>query len=249
MKKVVNFLLRILSKISDFKLVPKEEKVSKDMDPRFNQIYLSCKDYSMTSLDRMYSLFKSVIYIVENDIQGDFVECGVWRGGSSMVIAKTLKMLNKQDRKIYLYDTFEGMPEPSLKDTKIRNSEDPKKIWETEKKKGGWCAVSLEEVRKNLQTTNYTSENLIFIKGMVEDTIPKTSPEKIALLRLDTDFYNSTYHEFVNLYPKLEKGGVLIIDDYGSWKGSREATDQYFLEKNLHPLLHRVDTGVIGLKH
>lgn len=248
MKKVVNFLLRGFSKFSDFRLVLKEEKVSKDMDPRFGQIYASCKRYSMTSVDRMYSLFKSVIYIVENNIPGDFVECGVWRGGSSMVIAETLKLMNETNRKIYLYDTFEGMPEPSPKDTKIRHSEDPKKIWESEKKSGGWCAVSLEDVQSNLQKTNYPLSNLIFVKGMVEDTIPHTIPDTIALLRLDTDFYDSTYHEFVHLYPRLEYGGVLIIDDYGSWKGSRDATDQYFKEHNLHPLLHRVDTGTISIK-
>jgi O-methyltransferase len=248
MKKVVNFLLRVLSKFSDFKLVSKEEKVSKDMDPRFGQIYELCKKYSMTSLDRMYALFKSVIYVVDNNIPGDFVECGVWRGGSSMLIAETLKLMNQTDRKIYLYDTFEGMPEPSSKDTKIRKSEDPKKIWESEQKNGGWCAVSLEEVQSNLQRTNYPFSNLIFVKGMVEDTIPTTAPDTISLLRLDTDFYDSTYHEFVHLYPRLSHKGILIIDDYGSWKGSRDASDQYFKENNIHLLLHRVDTGTVSIK-
>lgn len=248
MKKVVNFLLRGFSKFSDFKLTPKEERVSKDMDPRFYSIFEKCKDYSMTSLDRMYSLFQSVIYIIENNVPGDFVECGVWRGGSSMVIAETLKLMNVTDRKIYLFDTFEGMPEPSSQDTKIRGGKNPKEIWESEKKNGGWCAVSLEEVQNNLKKTNYPPEHLVFVKGMVEETIPKISPNTISLLRLDTDFYDSTYHEFTHLYPRLSEKGVLIIDDYGSWKGSRDASDTYFKENNIKLLLHRVDTGAVAIK-
>jgi O-methyltransferase len=248
MKRLINFVIKILVKASDFRLVSKKEKVAKDMDSRFYPIFEKCKDYSMTSLDRMYSLFKSVIYIVENNIPGDFVECGVWKGGSSMVIAETLSMMNITDRKIYLYDTFEGMPEPSSQDTKIRGGKDPKAIWESEKENGGWCAVSLEEVQSNLKKTSYPFENLIFVKGMVEKTIPTTIPEHISLLRLDTDFYDSTYHEFVHLYPKLSPKGILIIDDYGSWKGSRDASDAYFKEHNIKLFLHRVDTGVVGIK-
>lgn len=248
MKKIANTLVKILSKISDFKVTPKKEVPTKDMDPRFRPIFEKCKDYSMTSLDRMYSLFQSVIYIIENKISGDFVECGVWRGGSSMIIAETLLMLGINDRKIYLYDTFEGMPEPGEKDTKIRRGLDPKMIWKSEKDNGGWCAVSLEEVQSNLQRTQYPFSNLIFVKGMVEETIPKTISETIALLRLDTDFYDSTYHEFIHLYPRLQERGVLIIDDYGSWQGSREATDRYFKEHNIKPLLNRVDSGAVSIK-
>ncbi len=248
MKKIANLILRIFSKFSDFRLVSKEEKLGKDMDTRFGPIYEKCKKYSMTSLGRMYALFQSVIYIIENNIPGDFVECGVWRGGSSMVITETLLMLGINNRKVYLYDTFEGMPEPGKKDTKIRKGIDPKIIWESEKKKGGWCAVSLEEVQENLAKTNYPISNIVFVKGMVEETIPNTVSETISLLRLDTDFYDSTYHEFIHLYPRLSNKGVLIIDDYGSWQGSREATDQYFQEQNIKPLLHRVDTGVVTTK-
>jgi len=90
---------------------------------------------------------------------------------------------------------------------------------------------------------------LIFIQGKVEDTLPKITPEKISLLRLDTDWYESTYQELLHLFPKLSKGGTIIIDDYGHWKGAREAVDDYFKEKGIKILLNRIDEiGVIGIK-
>ncbi len=108
---------------------------------------------------------------------------------------------------------------------------------------------ALDEVKRNLQTIGYPEERISFIKGKVEDTIPKHAPIRIALLRLDTDWYESVYHSLVQLYPLLSPGGILIIDDYGDWAGARKAVDQYFAEHNLHPLLHRIDsTGRICVK-
>lgn len=96
-----------------------------------------------------------------------------------------------------------------------------------------------EEVKSNLSKTNFDS--LIFVKGLIEDTIPEIMPDKISILRLDTDFYESTYHELINLFPLLQKGGVLIIDDYGHWKGAKKAVDKYFSEINIYPLLNRIN--------
>lgn len=229
--------------------MPKKDRPSKDMDVRFRKIFDLCSPYTMTSVNSMYSLFQSVIYIVDNKIDGDFVECGVWRGGSAMIIAETLSMLGVSDRKIYLYDTFEGMPRPGEKDSKIRGITSANEMWEKEKNKnGGWYIASIEEVAGNLKKTNYQNENFILVKGVVEDTIPETIPQSISLLRLDTDFYTSTYHEFTHLYPILSQKGVLIIDDYGSWRGSRDATDKYFKEKNINLFLHKIDTGSIAIK-
>jgi len=112
-----------------------------------------------------------------------------------------------------------------------------------------WCYSPLEEVQKNLYSTNYPKEKITFIKGKVEETIPNIIPEKISILRLDTDWYESTYHELMHLFPRLSKGGVLIIDDYGHWKGSREAVDKYLKENEISMLLNRIDyTGRIGVK-
>jgi hypothetical protein len=104
-------------------------------------------------------------------------------------------------------------------------------------------------VKQNLLSTGYPAERLHFIKGKVEDTIPGTCPDRIALLRLDTDFYESTYHEFVHLYPSLVDQGVLILDDYGTWQGAKEATEQYFKEKGINLLLNKIDKpGRIAIK-
>lgn len=215
-----------------------------------NTIINEVKSYTMTSLERMFALYNSVEYVIKNNIPGDFVECGVWKGGSSMIIAKTLLKLGVTDRKIYLYDTFEGMAKPEEVDVDVLNSSALNKWDEADKNDYAfWCESPLENVKNNMSLTTYPMDNIIFVKGKVEDTIPGTIPENIALLRLDTDFYSSTYHEFFHLYPILSKNGVLIIDDYGHWKGSKEATDKYFKENNIFPLMNRIDyTGRLIIK-
>jgi hypothetical protein len=213
-------------------------KFPKDMDKEFKKIYVTCKNYTMTSIERMYSVYKAVKYITVSKIPGDLVECGVWRGGISMVMAYTLLSVKEKNRKIYLYDTFGGMTQPSEKDKRIYDSLNATKLWKKRKK---WCFTSLNEVEKNILSTGYPKEKLVFVKGKVEDTIPKTIPKKISILRLDTDWYRSTYHELKYLFPLLSKGGVLILDDYGHWAGVKAAADKYLKEKNISILLNRVD--------
>lgn len=100
-----------------------------------------------------------------------------------------------------------------------------------------------------MKSTAYPMENVHLVKGKVEDTIPKILPSQIALLRLDTDWYESTRHELIHLYPNLVKNGVLIIDDYGHWRGSKQATDEYFDGFAPKPFLQRVDyTGRLSIK-
>ncbi len=250
-----NILKRIIQKLINFfgyKIIKIED--SKDFiinnDNEFNEIYEKCKDYTMTSKERMYALYKAVKYIVNAKISGDFVECGVWKGGSVMLIAYTLLKLNTTNRKIYLYDTFEGMSEPINFDYILTNKKDYAiKEWKKKQKKeyNEWCYCPLSEVLKNMTLTNYPKDNIIFVKGKVEENIPKIMPSKIALLRLDTDWYESTKHELIHLFPILVKNGVLIIDDYGYWAGSKKAVDEYFSNKPI--LLNRIDdTGVIGIK-
>jgi len=112
-----------------------------------------------------------------------------------------------------------------------------------------WAYSPLEEVKRNLRLTGYDESRITYIQGKVEDTIPVRASERIALLRLDTDWYESTYHELVHLYPRLSVGGVLIIDDYGHWQGARRAVDQYIEENRLKILLNRIDyTGRIAVK-
>ena len=220
-------------------------------DQEFLNIYLQCKDYTMVSIQKSFALYNAVRYIVQNKIPGDFVECGVWKGGQAMLISLTLQKEREGGRKLYLYDTYTGMTEPGLVDVHIKDKEKAHHRWEAEEQldHNEWCYASLDEVQKNVISTGYPVEQLVFIKGKVEETIPATIPQNIALLRLDTDWYASTYHELQHLYPRLAEGGVLIIDDYGTWEGSRKATEQYIEEQNLASLFVKIGkSGRIALK-
>ncbi|MBE3092280.1 MAG: class I SAM-dependent methyltransferase [Actinobacteria bacterium] len=252
------FLYKFISKSKVSKLILPVRKLPKDMDENFEEIYHKCKEFTSTSIEKMFALYKAVEYIVNSGIKGDFVECGVWQGGSQMIVAYTLLKMDVSDRKIYLYDTFTGMAEPTSKDRSFfKSSEQIRKVWQKHQKNeyNIWCLSMLDEVKNNMFSTGYPKDNIIFVNGMVEDTIPKIIPKKISLLRLDTDWYKSTYHELTHLYPLLSKGGVLLIDDYGCWMGQKDAVDQYFKENNIKMLLNRigdeyiiVSGGRIGIK-
>lgn len=238
------FIKNIFWKIGLKVVAKKTVESPHDIEEEFYALREKCKDFTMTSTERLYSVYKSVNYIVDNNIEGDIVECGVWKGGSSMMAALSLIKKSDTSRSLYLYDTYEGMSAPTEKD-KNYLGERADKEWEESKKNdhNEWCYSSIDEVKSNLRTTNYPEANINFIKGMVEDTIPKNIPKKIAILRLDTDWYESTYHELKHLYPLLVPNGILILDDYGYWKGAREATDNYFKENNIKLLFNRIDSA------
>jgi len=224
----------------------------RDFDEPTKRVVAAVVEYTMTTPERVAALVNATRYVVANGIEGDFVECGVWRGGSSMAVALTLKELGDLSRRLYLYDTYEGMNAPTEHDVafdgasaagtfaKHRMSDDSSE----------WCRSPLEEVETNLLRTGYPRDKLNFVKGKVEDTIPVLLPDgPISILRLDTDWYESTRHELEHLYPRLARGGVLVIDDYGHWAGARKAVDEYIAEKKLCLLLNRVDyTGRIAVK-
>lgn len=220
-------------------------------DKEFEDIYKYCKDYTMLSIERIYALYNATRYIVEEGIQGDIVECGVWKGGSAMIAASVLKNRNALERKFYLYDTYSGMSEPTERDIDFRNK--PAKVKYSSMQKGNisskWCYSSLLEVKKNLFSTGYPEEQFIFVEGKVEETIPGVAPDIISLLHLDTDWYESIYHELCHLFPKLSIHGVISIDDYGHWQGAKKAVDKYFSENKIRILLNMVDyTGRIAIK-
>ena len=222
------------------------------MEKDFMKIYKRCKDYTTTSIERMYALYKAVEYIVKSNIKGNFVECGVWKGGSTMIIALTLLSMKEKNRKIYLYDTFSGMTKPTEKDKTISSSYPVIDKWKKYQANdhNKWAFSPLEDVKDNMLSTGYPPLNLVFVKGKVEDTIPRIIPSKIALLRLDTDWYESTYHELKYLFPLLINKGVLVIDDYGYFTGAKEAVDKYVKENNIKILLNRIDyTGRLGIKY
>lgn len=222
-----------------------------DFEDSHRKIIEKVKPYTMTSRESVFGLIEAVKYLSKNQITGDVVECGVWRGGSMLAIAEVLMDLNDTTRKLYLYDTFEGMPKPTEHDKNFADKKAEDMLLPNADKNEDWIwAYSpLDTVKQTMLLSNYPQNKLHFIKGKVEDTIPSVMPENICLLRLDTDWYESTKHELVHLFPRLVKGGVLIIDDYGFWKGARQAVDEYLAEIKVQILLVRLDaTGRIAIK-
>jgi O-methyltransferase len=222
-----------------------------DFDSESSAIIRRVQPYTMTTPERIYALIQAVRYVSSAGIPGSIVECGVWRGGSMMAVALTLLVAGRRDIDLYLLDTYEGMSEPGAKDVDFRGQTAAEKLGQTKKTRSSeiWAYSPVAEVRQNMAETGYDESRLHFIAGKVEDTLPGQAPEQIALLRLDTDWYASTRHELVHLYPRLSRGGVLLLDDYGHWKGARQAVDEYLAANNLNLLLNRVDAaGRIAIK-
>ena len=228
------------------------EMLLKDVADEDWKTILEVKPFTMTSPERTFGLINAVRYVINNDIPGALVECGVWKGGSMMAVAKTLIKLGRRDRDLYLFDTFAGMTAPSDKDSTAFEKTPPSEAYAARSRGDGvvnWSFSPLEETQQNLSSTGYESKYIHFVKGPVEKTIPAEAPAQISVLRLDTDFYESSRHELIHLFPRLSRGGVLIVDDYGHWEGARLAVDEYFAENKIPMLLNRVDyTGRVGVK-
>lgn len=212
--------------------------------------------YTMTGIERLVALIEAVRRCVEHEIDGAFAECGVWRGGSVLAMVLTLQELGAEDRDLHLYDTFEGMTKPSEHDVS-RFDGSALESWEHARGRGERQYAGLFDpeifteraVRQLLIATGYPAERIHLVAGPVERTLPAAAPERIALLRLDTDWYASTRHELEHLYPRLAAGGMLIVDDYGHWEGARRAVDEYFSAHPPRPQLREIDyTGRIAVK-
>ncbi len=203
---------------------------------------------TMTSAGRLSGIALAMKYLKENKIAGDVVECGVWAGGS-IGAAALLGGADSIERKYWLFDTFEGMTRPSINDPQdaIKGYLDTKHV---DNDGSSWCEVNEANVKKNLFDIGVDLDLCEFIVGDVARTLKEGRlPDQIALLRLDTDWYESTLIELEVLYPRLVSGGVLIIDDYGHWEGARKAVDEFFETLPLKPLIIPLDyTGRIGVK-
>jgi O-methyltransferase len=215
-----------------------------------NDIITRVAPFTMTSSERVAALCQAVAHICEHQITGDIVECGVWRGGSIMAACLALLHHNDRSRDVYLFDTFEGMTPPTKFDVHASSGVRASVLLKLrEKATSVWGISPLPEVQHNVGTVGYPAERVHFIKGKVEDTIPTSGPEKIAILRLDTDWYESTAHELKHLCPRLVSGGFLIVDDYGHWAGARRAVDEFIASSGLPLFLSRLDyTGRLAIK-
>ena len=224
---------------------------TKLLDQEARETVLQVFDYTQLSVDRLVSVIEAVRYVHRYMIPGAVVECGVWRGGATMAAAITLRKIGENNRTLYLYDTFTGMPQPGDNDINLTRKTDTGNLFErrqTARDSSDWNRAALEEVKENLAKTRYDMDRFVAVPGKVEDTIPAVVPDAIAILRLDTDFYESTRHELEHLFPRLVRHGVLIVDDYYSWSGSREATDEFFAKEENSIFLVKVGNSVVGVK-
>jgi O-methyltransferase len=214
-------------------------------------ILMQIAGFTMTSIERQATLVQACRYLVRRAIGGSFVECGVWRGGSSMAAALTFAQEGDANRHLYLLDTFEGMTPPTTDDRTVDGTLAQVYLDQDVNRTGHyWCVAGIEDVQQNMASTGYPADRIHLIKGPVEETIPAQVPEgPISLLRLDTDWYESTKHELLYLFPRLVEGGILIIDDYGHWVGARKAVDEYLAAQPRQFYIHRVDyTGRLLIK-
>lgn len=228
-------------------------------NPLRGRVYADLTDFERETLEQvpdvvasteaMLALLRAVEHVVQHRIPGDLIECGVYTGGNIELMIRALQHHGITDRHVYAYDTFAGMPRPEEIDDRGQGDE-LKSTWEAHRNAAdgdagsNWMRASLDSVRRRITRLRYPEDRLHFVQGLVENTIPATIPDRIAILRLDTDFYSSTKHELEHLYPRLSPGGVLIIDDYGAMPGCRIATDEYAAEHGTGWFLHRVDAHV-----
>jgi hypothetical protein len=223
-------------------LMGKRSDPHADISQWQRDIHDSVLPYTMTGSLRIHALIDAVSYIDRAGIPGAIVECGVWRGGSMMACAMTLQHLGVGDRQLYLFDTFAGMTPPT-DDDRDHHGNFASTFFARLRGQGrsDWCAATLQEVQSNMVWTGYPRKHIAFVEGDVLETIPRDAPDPIALLRLDTDWYESTKHELEHLYDRVSPNGIVIIDDYGHWQGARKAVDEFLAARGLVCLLHRID--------
>jgi len=187
----------------------------------------------------------AINYILQNNIEGSIIECGVDSGHFEHIWINEL-MKNNSLRDIYLFDTFAGLVEPTEHDSTCidatlyqMNKDEVYNMWKNQvinEKVNGWCYTPLDTVKNRLNSTGYPQQHLHYVVGDVMETLKDktTIPTKIAILRLDTDWYESSKYELEQMYDNVVTGGVIIFDDYYHWDGQRKATDEFFLSRNIN---------------
>jgi hypothetical protein len=195
----------------------------------FASLYRQVRTETMCSVARLRGLYRALRYVVKQGIAGDVVECGCARGGSAALMALTLRQLGSQ-RKLWLFDTFEGLPAPS--------TEDPD--FEIADLFTGTCVGTLGEVRKLFDRLNI-AEDVRFVKGLFQETLPSTPVSRIAVLHIDGDWYESVKVCLDSLYDKVVPGGVIQLDDYGYWQGARKAVEEFLEVRGIQSRLQRLD--------
>jgi len=219
-----------------------------DFDKPDINLFDRVRPYTLTSPARIKVLSDAVRHLISNGIPGAFAECGVWKGGSMMAVAYTLQGLGVINRELYLFDVFEGaMPRATAVDVTRDGTRLKDRMFE--QAAAYWNFATEAEAKANMKSTGYPESLVHFVRGPVEQTLPGKAPAQCALIRLDTDLYESTKHELDSLYPRLVSGGIVIIDDYGSHQGVKKAVDEFNASLDQRLFFTRIDeAGSIAIK-
>lgn len=196
---------------------------------------------TMIGIKRLENIEDCIEDVIKNNIPGDLMEAGVWRGGSGILMMAMLKERNIKDRQVWMADSFEGLPRPNPK--KYPADKGDKHHLHRE------LAVSIENVEQNFKKYNLLTEQVKFLKGWFKDTLPAAPIKQLALLRLDGDMYESTLDVLKNLYPKVSPGGYIIIDDYGGLSSCKQAVDDFRKQYAITEAIEVIDwTGIYWKK-
>jgi O-methyltransferase len=192
---------------------------------------------TMVGVKRLDHVLDCAVAAVEQDVPGDFIETGVWRGGVTILMRGVLAALGDDTRSVWVADSFEGLPAPDIE----RYPADTGLDWSHVE----MLKVDVDTVRANFERYDLLDDQVRFLVGWFADTLPAAPIERLALLRLDGDLYGSTRDALDALYPKVSPGGFVIVDDYGGWESCRRAVDDYRAEHGITAPINAVDwTGV-----
>lgn len=194
----------------------------------FRDLFFKVRDFTMLSRERLYDLYVSINHVIRQSIPGDIVEVGCWGGGALAVALACVESAPGRYRAVWGYDTFEGHPEPSADEFDVWGKNQLRRFREISAHGEGWCKVDIDQVRRNIASVCKSTESLHLVKGRAEESLKLASPEVVSVLRIDVDWYEPSLESLLVLYPRLARGGVLIIDDYGHHSGSRKAFDEFF---------------------
>ena len=185
--------------------------------------------FSMIGRKRLDNLQACDETVIRDGVPGDLIETGVWRGGAVMLMKAILKAHGVTDRTLWIADSFAGLPKPDSESDGTDYSENK------------FLAVSRQRVQANFERFGLMDDRVKFLEGWFCDTLPTAPIEKLAILRLDGDLYSSTMDALVSLYPKVSKGGFVIVDDFHGWPGCKRAIQEYLLERGESPEIHTID--------
>lgn len=191
--------------------------------------------YTMVGRQRLDNVQLCVETLLREEVEGDFIETGVWRGGSVILMKAVLAQHGDQDRQVWCADSFEGLPPPNETDRAIEPNSDFSGM--------DYLAVSQEQVEANFARFGLLDDRVRFLKGWFSDTLPTAPVEKLALLRMDGDLYESTMDALTHLYPKMVSGGFVVVDDYGTWAGCRKAVDEYRAQHGITAEMQQIDNA------